>query len=173
MSRPLPGATQEFQPDSGGLRRQDSSYLPELGPSSAPATEVRAGGGDGSGYTAPWLATRTPGPRDPRAPEALDVPRLTGESELAVSLGRGGPGRSQAVRWQQLSTARLHADRRRRGSDAAPSSVAAGPVCPRPPRRPRAPTPPPPPAQPPPPAARPQPQRRNPTLSLHLRGWGE
>ena len=74
----------------------------------------------------------------------------------------GVSGKSEAAGWRQLSVTQLHAARRRRGSGAAPSSVAAAPVCPRPPRQPRTPTPLPPPAQPLPPAARPQPPRETP-----------
>lgn len=112
-----------------------------------------------------WRPERqVPGTQGP--PEPLDALRLTREGERAWT--PGSRKKSEAVGWRQLSVAQLHAARRRRGSGAAPSSVAAAPVCPRPPQRPRAPTPLPPPAQPLPPTSRPQAPKRNPTLNLHL-----
>lgn len=97
---------------------------------------------------------RSRGPGDAGGPGHPEAAR---ESEDAGLLGK-----SEAAGWRRLSGTQLHAMGRRRGSGAVPSSVAAAPVCPRPPQQPRAPSSLPPPAQPPPPTARPQPPRETP-----------
>lgn len=87
---PYPGVTESYRLTLR-IQRRDSSYLPRQGLRSAPAPAVPAGRGDGSGCTAPWLATLTPGPRDLGAARGAVWPKADRGEKQALSLGRWGP----------------------------------------------------------------------------------